>query len=449
MLKKIIVCIALNLSLAAAQPVGLYNSGNTCYMNAPIQCLYNIAPLTNFLLLNQDKYLKDVILPDRTTATSVAYEYIELLKKLKQRSSPVATITFCQRMWPALRETRGQQGDAQEFVSNLIDHVSALDLKKDANTRYYGFPFNYIPKGMPGELFLGIQTETLNNVLSGTLSHKKVLFNILTLPILISEAQKKAREDAKSTNKTIDVKDYKSVSECLNDYFKEESIFNNDAIIASKKIELDQLPPYLIISLKRFEFLPDGNRLKIDFPINTNLTLDFKPYVVDILKAYPAEYRLISVVMHSGNFGGGHYNAFVMSSDPADNQQWYLCDDSYTFPITNIESALLDYENAKRPYVLFYEKITPGAIMSPPIGDETLIESDIISMLTQNNISNEIYNNFLATKNIDTQNIIEGIMQGFITMDGLKDMIKDYEKNYLQKLFFSLQSQLQLLCSLT
>ncbi|MGE0206941.1 MAG: hypothetical protein AB7R69_03780, partial [Candidatus Babeliales bacterium] len=50
MKKLILFIMCLATQTAFAQPHKLQNCGNTCFLNASLQALYNITPLTNFLI---------------------------------------------------------------------------------------------------------------------------------------------------------------------------------------------------------------------------------------------------------------------------------------------------------------------------------------------------------------------------------------------------------------
>uniref|UniRef100_A0A183EES4 ubiquitinyl hydrolase 1 n=1 Tax=Gongylonema pulchrum TaxID=637853 RepID=A0A183EES4_9BILA len=86
---------------------GLYNMGNTCYMNSALQCLSNTRPLSSYFLSGKHK---DDIKRLKSKGT-VAMEYGNIVKELwsgkKRNIAPIK-----------LRRT---QHDCQEFLSILLD----------------------------------------------------------------------------------------------------------------------------------------------------------------------------------------------------------------------------------------------------------------------------------------------------------------------------------------
>lgn len=94
---------------------GLANLGNTCFMNAIIQCLSHTPYLTNLLCQKRS--------PLR--AQHVAPSFADLLEKLEESSKgqPVAPHDFLQSVKEhdtLARFATGQQQDAQEFLRALV-----------------------------------------------------------------------------------------------------------------------------------------------------------------------------------------------------------------------------------------------------------------------------------------------------------------------------------------
>jgi len=118
---------------------------------------------------------------------------------------------------------------------------------------------------------------------------------------------------------------------------------------ASKTLSVWKSPPRMIIQLKRF--INDGMRFHknsrhVEFPIR-----GFE--LQNCMSKYSDKgdiYDLYAVIKHMGNMGGGHYLA--CTQNPL-NDEWYLYDDDkiIKLPTENLHNILAD--NA---YMLFYKK---------------------------------------------------------------------------------------------
>lgn len=105
---------------------------------------------------------------------------------------------------------------------------------------------------------------------------------------------------------------------------------------ASKQVLIDELPPVLILHLKRFQFDATGGTLKIGKKVGYPLDLEIprevlsRQKVATLGKNMP-RYKLFAVVYHHGkNASVGHYTADVRRQDGA---QWIRIDDTKIEPI--------------------------------------------------------------------------------------------------------------------
>ena len=151
----------------------------------------------------------------------------------------------------------------------------------------------------------------------------------------IKEENSKAKEDEISLN------------DCLKLFTKEEEIVDIQCEKCKKKtlfkktLEIERLPQYLVIVLKRFKYILT-NSIKIQnlikFPIDD---LPLENYVSQQNISY--KYNLFGLINHSGSVEWGHYNSIFKVND-----SWFCFDDSHVSEIKNgIES--------KKVYMLIYK----------------------------------------------------------------------------------------------
>ncbi|MGE0206980.1 MAG: ubiquitin carboxyl-terminal hydrolase, partial [Candidatus Babeliales bacterium] len=308
----IIMCMATQ--NAIAQPHKLKNCGNTCFLNASHQALYNITPLTNFLI------------QQKPTDQTIVGNYITLITQF--RNTPQQTFgcsgtlgTLDKQAYELMKSEEegpvcGSQEDATEFIwkfSEKLHNKYATDKEKENSPIKNFFHFLLIstincPARTQDKGFSVPKTDDAQN---------------LDLPI--------QNNSGKNLN---------SLQECLQNYFAIEKI--DEYIIykkgmketaaniqekradCTKQLKMSKAPEILFISLKRF----DNFGQKLHNQISIPEKLDIKNYVNT--KGQPTDYELISVIVQGGGAKGGHYWAYVRQP----NNIWYRCDDQQVLQVS-------------------------------------------------------------------------------------------------------------------
>ena len=155
-----------------------------------------------------------------------------------------------------------------------------------------------------------------------------------------------------------------NVSEAIASNFKEEAIDGymcsktNQEIEASRSMSLEELPPILVLHLKRFIYDGSSNGCQkllknIDFPVDLEISKDILSS--NSRYKYPTkqrQYKLFAVVYHNGSEATkGHYVTDIYHTGLS---TWLRCDDSILR--TQTESMVLAHSATSVPYILFYRR---------------------------------------------------------------------------------------------
>jgi len=331
--------------------VGLRNRGNTCYLNAAIQCLSNLPLITEFFLRNEHvadlKNQTKKASADNRNYVILTYEYDKIIKALWTMSGSIEPKSFHESIQKCDPYFIGyEQQDSQESLGLIVDALHE-GLKYESEMTYNGVIENTLDQitvdsieefkiELNGyyskivELFFG---QYINKTVSfqnkETLSKKFERFNNLSIPLY---------------GKTL----YDSLSkyfekELLEDDFLDER--TSEKVKVFRQMKMVRVPKYLIIFLKRYsEKLNKLNR-SISFPIDN---LDLSPYC-DGYDSVRCDMKLLSIGCHKGSLSGGHYFAVCRHI----NGNWYKFDDNI---VTEVDMESERGELFKDGYILIYEK---------------------------------------------------------------------------------------------
>ncbi|CAN8071067.1 unnamed protein product [Agarophyton chilense] len=307
---------------------GFFNLGNTCYLNAALQCLLHCDSFVRqikdhgahlngtghkqFCVLDQLHKLVDQYFDDKSPETM----------------NPAVFVQNIRRMCPLF--VPKQQQDADEFIQLLFQAIDNIECNGCPDA-----PFK--EQKYPDEIGLILRDSAIG---------------YMKTTITCSSCQFSSTTRAPFTKLSIGTEEFKTLEDSLGGLMKEEILEGQNAYMCNNcntlsaaviKKQIDDTPNVLIIQLNRF----GGNGKNDDF-VEYPRVLNLHPYSSDDIVA--EKYELVSSLTHHGpSMGFGHYTADVKCFDG----HWCRTDDDNRSKIT----PSMAYGN--KAYMLFYQKRTP------------------------------------------------------------------------------------------
>jgi len=422
-----------SISLSNRVPCGIFNLGNTCYINAILQVLFATRPFAAYLLTNEHTCPR----PAATLYSNAKKQWCPLcclvslaqeVFKNSSQSHGAAGGTrisnnggFCNRDPLSIRSfthfvqslnssfTFGDQHDAQELYVALLDAIECVFLRENEAKTADGA--DVIKKmdqfsketTLMNHVFTCYTRTQVECTMCGKIS--KSYATDTGIMLSVPEEGKLKKKNSPSH----------SLENLLENFTAVEILEGDDAyrcdaccarVKAHKSNVIEIAPNILAIQLSRVgmdffsagEEAPQKNSAAVEFP----LELDLTPFMaLDALDAAPAVYELYAVVTHEGSTTeDGHYISVVRygggdsddgggggGSYKKEDGQWYVCDDDVISPLS-VDVVLKQQEEA---YLLFYERKQPRMpqLLGGGDGDATDIS---------NGATAEIIEDFTATQ---------------------------------------------------
>lgn len=297
----------------AAVGAGLQNMGNTCYLNASLQCLTYTPPLANYMLSQEHSQLCQ-----RHKCCMLCTMEAHITRALH---CPGHVIQPSQALAAGFH--RGKQEDAHEFLMFIVDAMKKACL--------------------PGHKQVDHDSEDT------TLIHQ-IFGGCWRSQIKCLHCQGVSDTFDPYLDIALDIQAAQSVKQALEQVVKPEELNGENAYHcglclqkapASKTFTLHTSAKVLILVLKRFSDVT-GNKLakNVQYPE----CLDMQPYMSQ-QNTGPLVYVLYAVLVHAGwSCHNGHYLSYVK----APGGQWYKMDD------TKVTACSIASVLSQQAYVLFY-----------------------------------------------------------------------------------------------
>lgn len=400
--------------------VGLKNAGATCYMNSVLQQLFMTDPIRRAILEvnagGEDDIPDDFDEDEDVQQTKISDEKPEE----QQKTYHLGVLRHIQHIFGHLSKSDLQYHVPKRFWKHFRLQGEPLNLREQQDAlEFLASVADSIDEAMKA---IGAQ-PIISKVMGGAYADQKICKGC---PHRYSRSQS-------FLTLNIDIRNQHNLLESLEQYVKGDLLEGANAyhcercdkkVDTVKRMCIKKLPPILAIQLKRFDY--DWERdcaVKFNDYFEFPQQLDMEPYTVHGLARMEGEavvdeesgagdenansqrctkYRLVGMVVHSGQASGGHYFSYILHRVPGGFEKWYKFDDGdvtecrmddeelrnqcfggeYLGEVFDHMLKRMSYRRQKRwwnAYILLYERIDQNRIMEGQ-GDVENISRSLASM---------------------------------------------------------------------
>ena len=349
-------------------PKGIANLGNTCYLNACIQLLSRVDPLSHIMTNRQNVH-------NPTRAENQIWKQWKEIQFVMQSSGnnskellyPSGLITAIQTI--AKQKNRlFLQGNEQEDISEFllffmealhvcISHPLKIQISGHSENETDNLAISVYSTIKTAyeqdyseilELFTGIHISCIDSITG--VQHSRVPEMYYIMNLYIPQSMSPGVTIPGETIPGVTIPGVTTIYDCLDDFCRKEMLDGENRWFNEKTNEKEDIikymtfwnfPPILMICLKR----TDSRGEKIDELVDYPMCLDLRKYACGYQKK-EFVYDLFGVCLHAGSAAAGHYTAFIKKED-----HWFFCNDD-RIQLVEEEKYLL----TKHAYCLFYMK---------------------------------------------------------------------------------------------
>ncbi|XP_039251519.2 ubiquitin carboxyl-terminal hydrolase 9X-like [Styela clava] len=401
--------------------VGLKNAGATCYMNAVIQQLFMIPTIRDGILAaDNTEYGMKAIESENEGFEEQDQDRVIEGKEENDESSEI--INTSKSSSDACKPVGSKSQERIDYICTQLHHFQVIFGHLAKSKLQY-----FVPKAFWKHFRLANSTEpvnlreqhdaleffsTITEDLDEGLKHlkqpplfKQVFGGRFSDQKICKGCPHRYSNEGDFMPLNIDILLHQNLIDSLENYVKGDLLEGDNAYTCercNKKVDtvkrmcFKKLPPVLSIQLMRFKYDYDRKcPIKYNDYFEFTREIDMEPYTVsglskiegevidenmdDADEDVPTKYRLVGVVVHSGQASGGHYYSYILQRSKR-GDKWYKFDDGdvqecnfdddelknqcfggeYVGEVFDHMMKRMSYRRQKRwwnAYLLFYERV--------------------------------------------------------------------------------------------